>query len=186
MPSIHLTTPDLLGYFSTHFGFDDRQTVAIMGAHTLGQLSAGNSGLVDGRWVPNETSLDNQFFGRVIGGNFEEQIGDNSQYLWRFAGGGGGAPPTTRRLQGGPRDFFLNADLALAYDFTDDMDNNGQLTGCSLPGSGGDLPDCERAATFRILRDFARDNGAWLREFGAAFEAMLTNGYSPGQLTQLM
>jgi hypothetical protein len=35
MPSNHITTEDLLDFFAAEFGFDTRQTVAIMGAHTL-------------------------------------------------------------------------------------------------------------------------------------------------------
>lgn len=30
---------DVLTYFDTHFGFNQRQTVAIMGAHTVGRMS---------------------------------------------------------------------------------------------------------------------------------------------------
>ena len=36
LPSPNLDTHELLAYFSTEFGFDARDTVAIMGAHTLG------------------------------------------------------------------------------------------------------------------------------------------------------
>lgn len=35
MPSPHLTTPALLDFFGSNFGFDAQETVAIMGAHTL-------------------------------------------------------------------------------------------------------------------------------------------------------
>ena len=35
MPSNHVTTDDLLDFFSEEFGFTNRETVAIMGAHTL-------------------------------------------------------------------------------------------------------------------------------------------------------
>jgi hypothetical protein len=36
MPSIHMHTSELYGFFKDNFGFNQRETVAIMGAHTLG------------------------------------------------------------------------------------------------------------------------------------------------------
>jgi hypothetical protein len=38
MPSPNLSSQGVLDYFSTNFGFDARQTVTIMGAHTLGRM----------------------------------------------------------------------------------------------------------------------------------------------------
>jgi catalase (peroxidase I) len=35
LPSAHVTTQQLLDFFATNFGFNDNETVAIMGAHTV-------------------------------------------------------------------------------------------------------------------------------------------------------
>lgn len=60
-PSPDLTTHELLDFFDDHFGYTADQTVAIMGAHSLGKTSRGNSGF-DGEngWVSNEFRLGKQ------------------------------------------------------------------------------------------------------------------------------
>ena len=44
LPSPDLTTHQLLQFFSDDFGLSTRETVALMGAHTIGELSQENSG----------------------------------------------------------------------------------------------------------------------------------------------
>jgi len=39
MPSTSFDSPSLFQYFATEFGFNKRQVVAIMGAHTIGRLA---------------------------------------------------------------------------------------------------------------------------------------------------
>jgi hypothetical protein len=69
LPPPHMTTADLFHFFSQDFGFDERETVALMGAHTLGGLSADNSGFngVNG-WVRDNTVLDNDYYFELVGG----------------------------------------------------------------------------------------------------------------------
>lgn len=38
-PTIHLNTAELYHFFSTEFGFDTREAIVAMGAHTIGTLS---------------------------------------------------------------------------------------------------------------------------------------------------
>ena len=37
-PNLHMNTHDLYGFFSDNFGFNQRETVTIMGAHTIGVI----------------------------------------------------------------------------------------------------------------------------------------------------
>jgi hypothetical protein len=57
-PSVNSNSRDLFGFFNDEFGFSTKQTVAIMGAHTLGKLRRQNSG-IDG---PNGWLLNNKVF----------------------------------------------------------------------------------------------------------------------------
>jgi hypothetical protein len=60
LPSTDITTADLFHFFSQDFGFDEKETVALMGAHTLGCLSADNSGFnAFNGWLRDNTFLDN-------------------------------------------------------------------------------------------------------------------------------
>ena len=68
LPSPNLDTHELLDYFSDAFGFDERDTVAIMGAHTLGALARENSGFsgING-WVGRVRDLDNLYYYDLVG-----------------------------------------------------------------------------------------------------------------------
>jgi hypothetical protein len=68
LPHADITTGDLFRFFSTEFGFGDQETVALLGAHTLGVLSRDNSGFhgPDG-WVREETLLNNEYFFELVG-----------------------------------------------------------------------------------------------------------------------
>lgn len=68
LPSPSLTTDELLDYFDIEFGFDERDTVAIMGAHTLGTLVQENSGYngVNG-WLGNTNQLGNGYYDDLVG-----------------------------------------------------------------------------------------------------------------------
>ena len=55
-PSPNFTTHQLIDFMADHFGYSADDTVAIMGAHTLGRALPGNAGF-DGKWVTNEFRL---------------------------------------------------------------------------------------------------------------------------------
>ena len=60
-PSPHLTSDELVNFFAAEFSFSPDETVAIMGAHTLGTLSNARSGF-NGAWVHGERVFDNEFY----------------------------------------------------------------------------------------------------------------------------
>jgi len=111
-PSPDLTTHDVLQFFEDEFGFTMEETVAIMGAHTLGKLRRENSGF-EGRsgWVRREDILDNEYYEGLVGGdsvndsmeelldapNWHQRRIDNSdiidipdRFQWNRGGGRGG------------------------------------------------------------------------------------------------
>ena len=68
LPHETISSADLLHFFSHEFGFSDKETVALMGAHTLGSLSRSNSGF-DGEngWARDNLLLDNDYFKELVG-----------------------------------------------------------------------------------------------------------------------
>jgi len=70
IPDMNTGTRELFTFFEDEFGFDIEETVAIMGAHTLGRLATENSG-VDGPsgWLLNPDDLDNEYYAELIGGD---------------------------------------------------------------------------------------------------------------------
>ena len=70
LPGANVNTHEIFSFFKTNYGFNTRETVAIMGAHTIGVLARENSG-IDGSngWVLNNRELDNVYYEELVGGS---------------------------------------------------------------------------------------------------------------------
>lgn len=70
LPEPHITTSEIFHFFRDEFGFNMRQTVALMGAHTIGTLTREHSGF-DGPngWVRDHFLLDNDYYHELVGGS---------------------------------------------------------------------------------------------------------------------
>ena len=70
LPSADLETHQLLAFFNGEFGLNERETVAIMGAHSIGTLTQTNSGFDGPRgWTSNTDVLDHRYYSELIGGD---------------------------------------------------------------------------------------------------------------------
>ncbi len=76
LPEPDITTQDIFHFFNSEFGFNVRETVALMGAHTLGVLNRTNSGFngTNG-WVRDHLLLDNDYYHELVGGEEGDDIG---------------------------------------------------------------------------------------------------------------
>mmetsp|Transcript_11099 Transcript_11099/g.22718 ORF Transcript_11099/g.22718 Transcript_11099/m.22718 type:complete len:262 (-) Transcript_11099:477-1262(-) len=178
-PSPHITSDGLVNYFATEFGFSPDETVAIMGAHTLGTLSNQRSGF-NGAWVHGERVFDNEFFTFLVdnldpGKPSTKYVQDNAsnsngQYSWIHQS----VAPT------GPRaEIMLNADMALIYNFAASMDDSnkfGKVT-CVLRDDGTGAELCNQALTLDKVSEYSQDNDLWVNDFHAAFTKMLVDGH---------
>lgn len=193
-PSPDLTTRQLLQYFRNEFGFSTQQTVAIMGAHTLGEASRRNSGF-DGRsgWVDRKLDLDNEYYELLVGGNgpndpinilvdqapaWNLRVQDNSdlpnfpnQAVW-----------TRRPIAGGAPLIMVNSDIAVVRDLEGLLDSDNTVD-CRFSGRGGPnnvnvASVCPHATeTLQFAADYAFDNALWLEHFREAFVIMTSFGY---------
>ncbi len=142
LPSPHLDTHGLLEYFRAEFDYQEAwETVAIMGAHSLGTLARENSGFngING-WLGNTNDLDNGYYDRLVGGlspsdDFEilmesadwEQVYVNNENI--------GTPNRWEYERGVDPDHFvmLNADIALVRDLSGLIeDDEGKVSGCQI------------------------------------------------------
>jgi len=149
MPSPNFDTASLLHWMYESFGLTTRETVAVMGAHTLGTLTRTHSGIhgpngwVDGNSVlnneyyallvgtiqgrrPSDTSLtikmhEAHFWGKAVQDNTDLQ---NSSIPNRFV--------WTRRSSASSEDrsplIMLNSDIALVRDLQGLMDESRDFT----------------------------------------------------------
>lgn len=67
LPGDTLTHDDLFAFFASEFGFDDNQTVLIMGAHTYGRMQEAHSGH-NGPWITRDgrTNFDNEYYSLML------------------------------------------------------------------------------------------------------------------------
>jgi hypothetical protein len=126
LPPADITTGELFHFFSTEFGFGDQETVALMGAHTLGVLTREHSGF-DGQdgWVREEAILDNEYYFELVGNvdpdvDFVDQIDLAPPWVRGFEDNGDLADDIPDRFpwvafpdgRNGQRIVMLNADVS--------------------------------------------------------------------------
>ncbi|KAF4445790.1 putative heme-binding peroxidase [Fusarium austroafricanum] len=90
-------------------GFDDREIVALSGAHNLGRCHTANSGF-EGKWVNNPTRFSNQYFRLLLSENWAEKTIPESGVL-QFSSVD---PDTEEELMMLPTDIALTTDPEFA------------------------------------------------------------------------
>jgi len=134
-------------FMADQFGFSDRDTVVIMGAHTLGRAQVGNSGFQN-FWVNNPLTLGNEFFER-IGDNPWRQMQVGDQFQWNQNGR-----------------MALNSDMFLVRDLVPNA--MGRETDCPNGFNG-----CTDADTLEIVEEFVDDEQQFQEEFKEVYTRML-------------
>jgi len=164
LPTAKFSNSQTLNYFNEVFHMSPRETVALMGAHTLGQARIQNSGF-NGTWVTGEgTMFNNKFYKLMVDESLcweHKDISNTEKNRWQFY-----AKDKAKNRKG----FMLTSDFSLYKDFFS-LDN-GQAA-CHISTEMG----CKLASTSEIVKRFAADQEAWFREFRLAYMKMLNNGY---------
>jgi hypothetical protein len=193
IPGANTNTHDLFAFFKTNYDFNQRETVAIMGAHTIGVLTRKNSG-VEGPhgWVLENRILDNGYYAELIGGNGpNEPVRSLKQrapnWLRHFESNSDlpefddiniwhGLPEGEK----GRVIVMLNADIAIVRDLNESNMNSktGEVSCKFIDNSGKDssCPHVEGA-----LQEAARyrfSNRFWLIDFEDALRKLLNAGYA--------
>lgn len=113
-PDAHGDLSHVLMYFRDNMNMSTRETVAIIGAHSLGTTRLQNSGF-RGPWAPPTNRFDNGFYRILFGGGnarwMQEEVNDtrssvfpDSRYQWTRPGPGNNGGPV----------IMLNSDMVSA------------------------------------------------------------------------
>ena len=154
-PGSNLDYDGLIAYFEDNFGFNENETVALMGAHTLGGASRANSGHA-GSWVTGERAWFNKNYYSIMidAANAWTQTDISSRnedaiYQWNSDAG-----------------FMLNADMAIYKDIQ--VDSTG-MSACTYD-------DCTASPTADLVDTYAGSNDVWMDDFVAVFTKMINHG----------
>lgn len=160
----------VLDYFERMFDFDEFETVAAMGAHSLGKASPMTSPF-NGKWERgNQDGLNTNYYKRMTKDKQWEQIDVTADSLvplppgrdiWQWNG---------TANNGNPVLFYLNTDICLFKDIDiPDLGATAQST-CTYN-------DCPLSNTAELVELFAKDKMAFAEAFGHTMQRIIENGY---------
>ncbi len=183
MPSSGSTTEELLSFFSDNFGFNASQTVALLGAHSLGSAHREFTGFT-GSWVSNNLILSNSYYQNLVGGSgglsdSEATMAAAPDWTNNFINNSdiSGMPSRWQWEQNGL--IMLDSDIALVRDFSGQIDSTtGQVTCPFSASSSGDVSACPFASvTGQFVAQYKNDELLFLNDFRNVFSAVLVHGY---------
>merc|ERR1719209_2567348 len=145
-------------FFQQKFDFNGYESVALLGAHTLGRAMTNMSGF-QGSWINGEEErLNNQYFKSLVNSSLgwyqEANTPEREDQHWQW------------RLPGDNVTFMLNPDVALFKDIQVDKDGR----------SACNFEDCPNSPSANLVNKFAGSNKVWLEAFEKVFAKMLAHG----------
>ena len=181
-PNVVGNIDDTLSYFAKEFGFNTRETVALLGAHTLGRVRMETSGF-EGRWVRNTLAngvnpasvLDNEYYKELLRPwvqvNITSPFNGRTRAQWQNPN----TPANTvsTRLNSDQLPMLLNVDFCFALNFTV-IDAVGHI-GCRICPRSNILPGCcSLSPTLPLVVQYANNNKLWLSDFTNVFMKMIS------------
>lgn len=197
MPRPDFVTHETLEFFATNFGFNAKESVAIMGAHSVGTASVANSGFEGPKgWDNTNYFLDNDYYRMLVGG---DPFASNPLKLedlieaapgWTQQTITAGTPDRIqwfrRRSLDSERIISLHLDVGLVRDLEGLLDSTTGEASCSFKNAAN-MSRCPHAAsTINLMAEYRYNEKAFLKDFEAVLKKMTINGYTKSQLTLLV
>ena len=170
-------TTKTFNFFKKEFGFTVRESVALLGAHTLGRCHLENLGFL-GTWVDKRFSthshgglsptsvLNNAYYKMIIDVIPWGQVtinGKNKQWQELTHSIPNDKLPDSRRVP-----ILLNIDMANSW-VVEPFNNNGAVS-CTPTSKKS---PCRHSIAHHHAKEFAQDNALWMHEFTNVFCRMI-------------
>jgi len=181
-------------FFNDAFGLNEQESVALMGAHSLGRMETKNSGY-EGPWVNNIERLDSAYYQEVAERRWFLKVmpeSNGQKHQWERRGPTGG--PGNREGGNPGAKALLSTDAAIAFNMHLNQESGAFLNNqeCSMCGVDNNPPRrepecCEKNSGYNICRDYSANNPQWMNDFAGAFYKMIdsqqTNLSAPVSVT---
>ncbi|XP_002158504.2 putative ascorbate peroxidase [Hydra vulgaris] len=166
-------------FFQDNFNFTVRDTVVILGAHTLGRCNLVNTGFV-GTWVDDEFStvikgpstlaptsvLDNAYYREIIDNLSWKQVTiDGVKKQWQKENT---LIPNDKLPEANRSTLLLNSDITNSW-VIEPTDESGTVA-CAPTSTNN---TCQHSVAHNYTLEFARNNSLWMIEFTNVFGRMI-------------
>merc|ERR1712086_368293 len=190
LPDESKSTDHVEDVFVTRMGFSKKETVALMGAHSMGKMEPLNTGYA-GKWDRTFAQMDNIYFEQILdrpwfrfdvdestkfGGQapYPDYVHEATKHEWRVAN-----EPTADDFQD-DTNKLLNTDMCLAWAIGDGDDVNDETcstrkcdeTACEANDRGGTCATQDNSWRQHVVT-YANDNTQFLQDFAAAWQKLV-------------
>jgi len=179
LPSPTMTSEEMFDFFNQEFGFSKDQTVALMGAHSIGSADALNSGYT-GKWTGTQNKgLSEVFYSHMINptltySNINVAQGSKPA-KWEFK---------AKFADGSNAGFMFNTDFELFYNVTLDADAKATCDLDHLCGLTNTCTNkCPMSSTFQTAYTYSQSCPTFMTDFKSVITLMLANGYDDLETT---
>ena len=202
LPNEDSSADHVMEVFRDRMGFSQTETVAQMGAHSLGKMEPHNSRYA-GKWDRTFSLLDNLYFNQILNKPWERftvdetikydgeapypnHISEKTRHEWRVP-----ATASTAAFQDST-DKLLNTGMCLAWDIGNVDDEVNSLTCTTRPGGTATErndgtcihgPQTKFKTMATAVANFAENQATFLSNFAKAWEKLME--LSPSTLVEV-
>jgi len=150
-------------WFKENLNMDSQETIALLGAHTLGLAKKFNLGYGTKKWVKDSFVLNNAYYYDLVYNEWKQnEVNCDSEFGCRF------------EWHDSNQYLMFNSDICLFWDI---KPNDKGFVEC-------DTNECDQQNDYikDITYSYAKNNQLWLNDFAQVWEMLILTGWNKNEL----